>query len=120
MSGKPSFDHVKYYRTVAIKKVGSYFTKYNRFVKKYVSRKIVSFLFFLQEPCSWQCEHLRCTKQCFEICDREPCDKPCPKIIKCGHLCTGFCGELCPSICRICDEKDLPTFVREENKLSAR
>ncbi|XP_046472752.1 NFX1-type zinc finger-containing protein 1-like isoform X1 [Neodiprion pinetum] len=73
-----------------------------------------------QEPCSWRCEHLQCEKLCFEICDREACNEPCRKLTKCGHPCIGFCGEPCPPLCRVCDEKDLPTLVSNKSKSDAR
>ncbi|XP_046737941.1 NFX1-type zinc finger-containing protein 1-like [Diprion similis] len=73
-----------------------------------------------QEPCSWRCEHLQCEKLCFEICDRVACNEPCRKRTKCGHPCIGFCGEPCPPLCRVCDEKDLPTFVSNKSKSDVR
>lgn len=54
--------------------------------------------------CDWQCPHKKCTKLCGELCDRGPCNVPCPKLIPdCKHPCIGLCGEVCPPICRICD-----------------
>lgn len=41
------------------------------------------------------------------MCDREPCDEPCPKKLDCGHDCVGFCGEPCPNLCRECDKDEL-------------
>ncbi|CAG0905157.1 unnamed protein product, partial [Darwinula stevensoni] len=61
------------------------------------------------EPCTWQCDKscpkkLKCTNMCREICNRKPCNQPCPKKIKkCNHPCTGLCGEPCPPLCRICN-----------------
>ncbi|XP_030831533.1 NFX1-type zinc finger-containing protein 1-like [Strongylocentrotus purpuratus] len=57
--------------------------------------------------CNWKCEHYECKTLCCEPCDRPPCNKPCPKIQKCGHPCIGLCGEICPNKCRICDKEDL-------------
>lgn len=65
-----------------------------------------------QEPCTYKCEHLKCTKKCGEICNRQPCENPCPrKIKKCGHPCIGFCGEPCPTLCRLCHKKKLSKIV---------
>ena len=60
------------------------------------------------KECIWQCKHRRCTRRCSEICDREPCNEPCMKLLKCQHLCVGVCGEVCPEVCRICDKETLP------------
>lgn len=60
--------------------------------------------------CEWKCKHYQCTKNCGEICDRRRCSQPCPKKLKCGHMCIGLCGEPCPSTCRECD-KDSDTFT---------
>ena len=60
-----------------------------------------------REPCKWECRHHKCTKQCGEKCNRPPCDRPCYKILKCGHPCIGLCGEDCPSLCRICDKDEV-------------
>ncbi|KAG4074868.1 hypothetical protein HA402_009293 [Bradysia odoriphaga] len=59
------------------------------------------------EPCNWRCQHKRCTKLCSDLCDREPCDEPCQQKLKCGHDCIGYCGEICPPQCRICDRAEL-------------
>jgi hypothetical protein len=59
------------------------------------------------EPCAWKCEHHKCTRLCREMCDREPCNEPCKKILKCGHPCIGLCGEKCPSKCRICNRDEV-------------
>ncbi|XP_069123635.1 NFX1-type zinc finger-containing protein 1-like isoform X3 [Argopecten irradians] len=55
------------------------------------------------EHCKWECEHQRCTKLCYEVCDRLPCDMPCPKTLECGHTCSGLCDEICPQICFYCN-----------------
>jgi len=60
-----------------------------------------------EEPCTYKCVHFQCTKLCHEVCDRPPCNKPCPKKLKCGHQCVGFCGEECPPSCLICDNNIL-------------
>ncbi|XP_037052517.1 NFX1-type zinc finger-containing protein 1-like isoform X2 [Bradysia coprophila] len=59
-----------------------------------------------KEPCKWSCEHSQCKRKCSEMCNRNCCDEPCKKKIKCGHDCIGSCGEPCPPFCRIC-EKDI-------------
>ncbi|KAG4069526.1 hypothetical protein HA402_006892 [Bradysia odoriphaga] len=66
--------------------------------------------FTCKERCSWKCEHKRCTKLCGEMCDRGPCQEPCEKKLRCGHLCIGFCGEICPPLCRHCDSEKLLEF----------
>ncbi|XP_075068955.1 NFX1-type zinc finger-containing protein 1-like isoform X2 [Mixophyes fleayi] len=57
--------------------------------------------------CGWGCMHKRCTKLCWEPCDREACEEPCRKTMKCGHLCIGLCGEPCPKKCRVCDADEV-------------
>ena len=59
------------------------------------------------EKCEWSCLHFKCTKACGQLCNRPRCDKPCNKILKCGHLCIGLCGEVCPKKCRICNKKEV-------------
>ena len=65
-----------------------------------------------KEKCNYKCEHSHCTKLCYEICNREPCNKPCKKSLKCGHPCIGFCGESCPKVCKVegCAQYDQSTF----------
>ncbi|XP_069814290.1 NFX1-type zinc finger-containing protein 1-like [Dendropsophus ebraccatus] len=69
------------------------------------------------EPCGWRCAHKRCTKQCWEPCDRDACDEPCSRILKCGHPCIGLCGEPCPKKCRVCDADEVKELIfgHEEN-----
>ena len=53
----------------------------------------------------WKCKHKKCTKLCWEICNRDRCNEPCTrKICQFGHRCIGLCGEPCPKLCRICDK----------------
>ncbi|CDH49006.1 nfx1-type zinc finger-containing protein 1 [Lichtheimia corymbifera JMRC:FSU:9682] len=52
-------------------------------------------------PCPYMCEHKRCTKKCYERCDRLPCEEACSKILDCSHPCPGLCGEPCPP-CKEC------------------
>ncbi|XP_069936734.1 NFX1-type zinc finger-containing protein 1-like [Cherax quadricarinatus] len=61
--------------------------------------------------CDWKCKHQKCDKLCGDKCSRKPCDKPCPKKLKCGHPCVGFCGDPCPPLCRICNVDELTEFV---------
>ena len=56
-------------------------------------------------PCAWSCPHFKCTKLCYEICDRPVCNVRCEKILACGHQCFGACGELCLSVCPLCQRK---------------
>ncbi|CAG0880042.1 unnamed protein product [Darwinula stevensoni] len=76
----------------------------------------------MAELCAWQCHNdcpmkLKCTKKCHEMCDREPCDQPCPKKIKkCNHPCIGLCGEPCPPICRICNPEELADLKIYKNE----
>ena len=69
-----------------------------------------------QEKCDWGCEHRKCSKRCGEVCDIEPCTEPCKKLLKCNHPCVGFCGDPCPPLCRICNEKELVEFVLSGNE----
>ncbi|XP_046738003.1 NFX1-type zinc finger-containing protein 1-like [Diprion similis] len=75
-----------------------------------------------KEKCGWGCPHSKCTKRCFEFCDREPCNEECPKLLKCGHSCVGFCGEPCPPLCRICNKEELMEefFLGNEDEPNAR
>jgi len=72
-----------------------------------------------QEPCIFGCNtHQKCDKRCYELCEIEPCNEPCKRLPfsktalkkdkkkKCLHPCIGLCGDICPSICRICDENE--------------
>ncbi|XP_069679798.1 NFX1-type zinc finger-containing protein 1-like isoform X2 [Periplaneta americana] len=74
-----------------------------------------------REPCAWRCKHYRCTRKCFEICNRQPCNEPCTKELRCGHPCIGFCGEKCPKLCRICDPEEVTKiFLGHEDEEDAR
>ncbi|XP_031784747.1 NFX1-type zinc finger-containing protein 1 isoform X2 [Nasonia vitripennis] len=73
------------------------------------------------EPCTLGCEHKKCKKRCSELCDIDPCNEPCKKKLKCDHFCVGFCGDPCPPLCRICDEKELMSvFLGREEEPNAR
>ncbi|CAG9770858.1 unnamed protein product [Ceutorhynchus assimilis] len=69
-------------------------------------------------PCNRKCEHVECRRFCGEICNVDPCKEKCPKSLKCGHPCVGFCGDPCPPLCRICDQEELTeiTFGTEEDE----
>ncbi|CAG8507426.1 10135_t:CDS:2, partial [Racocetra persica] len=54
------------------------------------------------EDCPLMCKHTKCTKRCWEDCDRPPCNKSCTETLKCGHPCNGLCGEPCPP-CKKCN-----------------
>ncbi|KAK9882468.1 hypothetical protein WA026_021501 [Henosepilachna vigintioctopunctata] len=56
------------------------------------------------EACSRKCKHQKCDKRCGDICNIRPCEVPCEKKLKCGHLCVGFCGDPCPPLCRTCNK----------------
>ena len=74
-----------------------------------------------KEQCIWSCEHKKCTKLCYQKCDRDPCNFPCSKKLKCEHPCIGFCGEVCPKLCKICDkEKVTEIFFGTEDENNAR
>eukprot|EP00929_Paragymnodinium_shiwhaense_P112980 TRINITY_DN81241_c0_g1_i1.p1 TRINITY_DN81241_c0_g1~~TRINITY_DN81241_c0_g1_i1.p1 ORF type:complete len:1920 (-),score=396.55 TRINITY_DN81241_c0_g1_i1:69-5828(-) len=51
--------------------------------------------------CNWSCKHKRCSKLCHEPCNRERCEQQCDKMLRCGHVCRGLCGEPCPP-CVVC------------------
>ncbi|UYV64754.1 ZNFX1 [Cordylochernes scorpioides] len=73
------------------------------------------------EKCNWHCPHLKCTLFCYEVCNRKPCNKPCPKKLKCGHPCIGFCGEPCPRLCAVHDKEELTQiFFGSEDEKDAR
>lgn len=78
-----------------------------------------------REPCLWICDkdcknQYRCTKLCFEECDRGRCNNRCKKILPCRHRCVGLCGESCPTLCRRCNKDELTTiFLGNEDEPSA-
>ncbi|XP_053570366.1 NFX1-type zinc finger-containing protein 1 isoform X2 [Bombina bombina] len=63
------------------------------------------------KSCGWKCKHEKCTKLCYEPCDRDACDEPCWKKLKCGHPCIGLCGEPCPKKCRKCNADEVSEIV---------
>ncbi|XP_017480047.1 PREDICTED: NFX1-type zinc finger-containing protein 1-like isoform X1 [Rhagoletis zephyria] len=74
-----------------------------------------------KEKCSRGCKHRQCSKRCSELCDIEPCNEPCQKLLKCKHPCVGLCGDPCPPLCRICDKEELTeVFFGEEDAPDAR
>ena len=60
-------------------------------------------------PCGWTCSRQcpspkRCTKLCYEECNRDPCNEHCPRMMQCGrHRCIGLCGEQCITVCPHCN-----------------
>ena len=55
-----------------------------------------------------KCSHGKTFNLCQEVNEREPCNMPCSKMLeKCGHPCIGLCCEPCPSLCRICNKKEM-------------
>ena len=54
-------------------------------------------------PCEWVCEHQgKCSTLCCLPCNRLPCSEPCKRVLSCGHLCQGLCGEGCSVECLEC------------------
>ena len=85
------------------------------------SYKPAIFVLLLQKPCESSCIHHRCRKLCYELCDREPCNEPCTKLLRCKHPCIGFCGEPCPPLCRVCDKEEVTeVFFGTEDEPDAR
>ncbi|XP_041363692.1 NFX1-type zinc finger-containing protein 1-like [Gigantopelta aegis] len=73
------------------------------------------------EPCGWVCRHRRCVKKCSEPCNRDPCNQPCEKPLRCGHQCIGMCGEPCPRLCRVCNKEEVTAiFFGTEDEEDAR
>ena len=72
-----------------------------------------------KEKCKWRCPHFQCTKLCGELCNRQRCNEPCDKLLKCHHPCIGLCGEKCPKRCRVChaDEVTEVFFGNEGNQI---
>ena len=56
-------------------------------------------------PCRWSCPHHQCQLRCNQPCTRAPCNRPCNSILPCRHRCIGLCGELCVSLCAVCNGK---------------
>lgn len=56
------------------------------------------------KKCPRVCKHAKCSSKCTrQSCGIRPCQKSCLKKLKCGHRCAGFCGDVCPPFCKICD-----------------
>ena len=78
-----------------------------------------------KEPCKWGCPHFKCDKLCFEPCQRPPCNRPCPKKLRCEkcrrqYPCGGLCGEKCPTnLCPKCDPAP-ELFLGNEEEPDAR
>lgn len=64
-----------------------------------------------QEKCHRACKHQKCGNICGEKCSGKLCELPCPKKLKCGHPCVGYCGDPCPPLCRICDQEALTEIL---------
>ncbi|XP_014216560.1 NFX1-type zinc finger-containing protein 1-like [Copidosoma floridanum] len=74
-----------------------------------------------KEKCRRSCVHQSCNKRCYEPCGVEPCNEPCKRALKCGHPCVGFCGDVCPRLCRVCNyEKLSEIFLGNEDDPNAR
>uniref|UniRef100_A0A6P7GQM5 NFX1-type zinc finger-containing protein 1-like n=1 Tax=Diabrotica virgifera virgifera TaxID=50390 RepID=A0A6P7GQM5_DIAVI len=64
-----------------------------------------------REACLRKCKHQKCKRRCGDPCNVPPCYEPCPKKIRrCRHPCIGFCGDPCPSLCRMCNAKELTEY----------
>ena len=82
----------------------------NWFAQNLVLKKKVFIQFYFQddcpdckEKCGIACQHSKCTKKCYIKCNRIPCSENCGLKLNCGHICQGFCGEICPQeACGIC------------------
>ncbi|KAK4872928.1 hypothetical protein RN001_014957 [Aquatica leii] len=59
------------------------------------------------EKCLRKCPHIECLALCGDTCTVPPCNEPCPKKLSCGHSCIGFCGDPCPTLCRVCNLEEL-------------
>ena len=70
-----------------------------------------------KKKCDMKCKHGICNNKCGELCDREPCQKRCDKLMICGHQCFGLCGERCPDVCKICNPNDKYFLNIQENDL---
>ncbi|KAK3595714.1 hypothetical protein CHS0354_025336 [Potamilus streckersoni] len=61
-----------------------------------------------REPCQWECRRwcpsgFKCTRTCYEDCNRSRCNEPCGIIIpNCLHMCIALNCEKC--ICKECEE----------------
>lgn len=74
-----------------------------------------------REKCDWKCQHHKCSKLCYEPCDRDRCDHPCRKLLPCKHQCIGLCGEKCPKKCLVCDKDEVTEiFFGTEDDENAR
>ena len=62
-------------------------------------------------PCALSCPHVQCNNLCNENCDKPFCDESCPKRLRCGHPCIGFCGEICPTLCRVCNPREIAAIA---------
>ncbi|KAJ8040048.1 NFX1-type zinc finger-containing protein 1 [Holothuria leucospilota] len=76
----------------------------NRCVHRKCSKKCGQICTPCHRICGMTCIHRVCLQPCCEPCRKRPCNKPCSRIIKCGHECIGLCGDKCPVICRNCDK----------------
>ena len=68
------------------------------------------------EICNRKCKHSSCMYKCNESCDRKACNKRCENIMKCGHQCYGLCGEICPDICKICEQNNNDDIIINKEK----
>ncbi|KAJ6587167.1 hypothetical protein DFH09DRAFT_248112 [Mycena vulgaris] len=60
------------------------------------------------KACTWVCPHEKCPLPCGSVCARLPCDKPCHRLLGCGHPCPSVCGEDCLlQVCPVCAPTNL-------------
>nr|XP_053646634.1 NFX1-type zinc finger-containing protein 1-like [Cherax quadricarinatus] len=62
----------------------------------------------LSKMCPWTCKHHQCSSKCSDKCSIPLCEESCTELLKCGHVCSGFCGDPCPQLCLVCDAEKLP------------
>ncbi|XP_053401223.1 NFX1-type zinc finger-containing protein 1-like [Mercenaria mercenaria] len=64
-----------------------------------------------RDKCNYKCKHNACEQECYEECRDDPCEERCMRKLKCGHLCSGLCGETC--ICIMCQSDYLRNDIGE-------
>lgn len=67
----------------------------------------------VSEPCTMACSNIAgCNALCCLPCTTFASNNPCPRILKCGHLCPSLEDERCPDICAQCVTGDFPEYVQ--------
>lgn len=63
--------------------------------------------------CGWRCQHEgSCPTMCSLPCGRVPCSEACDRILPCGHVCPGVCGERCADKCIQCKTGWIPAKLQ--------